>query len=283
MRPHAFAAVMATGIVSIAAADHRVDVLSAAMAVVAVVALPVLMFVGARGWRRYGWDVRELDTCIGLLTYVAACEVVAGRFAGHPWVVWVLGALALQGWLTLMPSVLRRLWPARDRARGEWELASVATSGLAVVFVAAGIVFWALVFWVWALLLYAFITPLVLRRVRRDLPPDYWIVMGALAVSTLAGEHVHAALPPGPIADAVRAVNVLTWALATLAIAPLVVMAHRHIGWPTVFPLGMYSAATYALAVETGWPMLGVVSAVFLWIAVAAWSVVALSRFVHVP
>jgi hypothetical protein len=60
-------------------------------------------------------------------------------------------------------------------------------------------------------------------------------------------------------------------------------MAHRHIGWPTVFPLGMYSAATYALAVETGWPMLGVVSAVFLWIAVAAWSVVALSRFVHVP
>ena len=52
MRPDAFAAVMATGIVSIAAADHDLDVISAALAAVAAVALPVLVVAAARAWRR---------------------------------------------------------------------------------------------------------------------------------------------------------------------------------------------------------------------------------------
>ena len=38
-----------------------------------------------------------------------------------------------------------------------------------------------------------------------------------------------------------------------------------------VFPLGMYSSATFATAVETGWRFLMGVSLVFFWIALAAW------------
>jgi hypothetical protein len=52
MRPDAFAAVMATGIVSIAAADAT-----------------------AIAWRRESWDLRDVDTAVGLLTYVAACAI----------------------------------------------------------------------------------------------------------------------------------------------------------------------------------------------------------------
>jgi tellurite resistance protein TehA-like permease len=44
-----------------------------------------------------------------------------------------------------------------------------------------------------------------------------------------------------------------------------------------VFPLGMYSAATYAMAVETGWRALPTISLVFFWIAFAAWVIVALA------
>ena len=55
MRPDAFAAVMATGIVSIAAADHDLDVISAVLAAVAAVALPVLVVATAGAWRRDSW------------------------------------------------------------------------------------------------------------------------------------------------------------------------------------------------------------------------------------
>ena len=41
--------------------------------------------------------------------------------------------------------------------------------------------------------------------------------------------------------------------------------------WAAVFPLGMYSSATFATAVETGWHPLMTISLVFLWIAFAAW------------
>jgi Voltage-dependent anion channel len=283
MRPDAFAAVMATGIVSIAAADHGVALVSVPLAVVAVVLLPVLMYGAAVAWKRDSWSLRELDTSVGLLTYVAACAVLAGRFATVEWAVLVFGALALTGWVSLLPLVIRDMWRERwtglrNRARGAWMLASVATSGLAIVSVASGIVFWGLVFWVLALALYCVMAALVGWRalhdpaVRRDVPADHWILMGGTAIATLAGEHVHAALPSGPIADLVRVVTVVTWVLATVQLVPLACVGwHRVRDWPAVFPLGMYSAATYAVAGETHWPGLTTVSLVFLWIACALW------------
>jgi len=43
------------------------------------------------------------------------------------------------------------------------------------------------------------------------------------------------------------------------------------LGWPAVFPLGMYSSATYAMAVETGWRWFVTISLTFFWIAFGAW------------
>jgi Voltage-dependent anion channel len=275
MRPDVFAAVMATGIVSIAAADHRVELVSVLLAVIAVVLLPVLMYGTAVAWKRDSWSLRELDTAIGLLTYVAACAVLAGRFATSEVAVLVFGALALSGWVPLAPMVIRNMWrlrwtSLRDQARGAWMLASVATSGLAIVCVAAGTVFWGLVFWVLALCGYCVLAGFVGWRavhdpaVRRDVPADHWILMGATAIATLAGVHIHAALPAGPIADVVRAVTIVTWAVATLQILPLACVGWRRIrNWPAVFPVGMYSAATFAMAGETGWAGLSTVSLVF--------------------
>ncbi|MGH3638951.1 MAG: tellurite resistance/C4-dicarboxylate transporter family protein [Mycobacterium sp.] len=283
MRPDAFAAVMATGIVSVAAADHGMDVISAALAIVAVVALPVLVIAAAVVWKRDSWKLGDLDTAIGLFTYVAACCVVAARFDSHPVVVWILGGLALQGWLSLAPFVVRGMWRIRwtglrDRARGGWELASVATSGLAIVCVAADVVFLALIFWTLALCAYCAMTALIGWRathepaVRRNVPPDHWILMGGLAIATLAGDHIHHALHSGPIADAVRGVTIVTWVLASLWILPLAAVGWRRIrDWPAVFPLGMYSSATFAMAAETGWTWLTVVSLAFFWLAFALW------------
>ena len=172
----------------------------------------------------------------------------------------------------------------RDRARGGWELAAVATSGLAIVSAELDVLFWAIIFWVLGICVYLVMTGLVLWRVRHDssspelVQPDVWILMGGIAIATLAGDHLHYTLIPGPIADGVRAVTIGTWIVATVWIPVLVYVALRRsvsLGWPAVFPLGMYSSATYAMAVETGWRWFVTISLTFFWIAFAAWLIVA--------
>lgn len=282
---------MATGIVSIAAADHDLHTISDGLVVVAAIALPILMVLVARAWRRF--DLRDPDVPLGLFTYVAACAVVGARLAEHRIVLWVLAGMALQGWLSLAPLAARAMWRhrwtgLRDRAHGGWELASVATSGLAIVLADLDIVLWALVFWGLGMCVYLLMTALIVWRVDMS-QPDSWILMGGAAIATLAGDHLHHALLPGPIADGVRAVTIVTWIVATLWIPPLVYAMVRRfegLGWPTVFPLGMHASATYAMYVETGWHWFTFVALAFFWIAFAAWLIVAiglLMRFRRSP
>lgn len=284
MKPDTFAAVMATGIVSIAALDHGFDVVSDVLIVAAAIALPVLIVAAAAAWRRESWVVTDLDVALRLCTYIAACAVVGARLAEHRIVLWVLAAMALQGWLSLAPVVARRMWRdrrgLRERARGGWELASVATSGLAIVMADLEIVFLAVLFWAIAIAVYLVITGLIVRRAVQDssapdlVQPDIWILMGGAAIATLAGDHIHHAGLTG-----VWPVTVVTWVVATAWI-PLLVLASTRFRagnwWAMVFPLGMYSSATYATAVETGWRWLTTVSMAFFWIAFAAWTLTAL-------
>jgi Voltage-dependent anion channel len=280
MKPDAFAAVMATGIVSIAALDHGYGVISDVLIVVAAVELPVLVVAAAIAWRRETWTLTNLDAVLGLCTYVAACAVVGARLAEHRIVLWVLAGMALQGWLSLAPVIVRRMWRdragLRDRAHGGWELASVATSGLAILSADLRIVFLAVLFLAIAIGVYSLMTGLIAWRAVRDpsapdlRQPDIWILMGGAAIATLAGDHIHKAG-----LESVRSLTVVTWIVATVWIPLLVYVALRcriGISWPAVFPLGMYSSATYATAVEAGWRWLTIVSMAFFWIAFAAWA-----------
>ena len=297
MKPDTFAAVMATGIVSIAALDHGFRVVSDVLIVLAAGAQPVLIAAAATAWRRESWNLNDLDVAIRLCTYIAACAVVGARLAEHRIVLWVLAGMALQGWLSLAPVVARRMWRdrgvgLRDRAHGGWELASVATSGLAIVTADLKIVFLAVLFWVVAIGVYLAMTGLVVWRAIDDssapelLQPDIWILMGGAAIATLAGDHIHKAG-----LESVRPVTVVTWIVATVWIPLLVhvtVQRFRRrrelppgLWWAAVFPLGMYSAATYATAVETGWRCLTNVSLVFFWIAFAAWLIVAIESLLR--
>lgn len=284
---------MATGIVSIAAADHRFSVISEVLVVVAAVTLPVLMVMVARAWHEF--DMRDPNVTLALFTYIAACAVVGARLADHRIVLWVLAGMALQGWLSLMPLAVRSMWRhrwtgLRDRAHGGWELAAVATSGLAIVSAELDVLFWAVVFWVLGICMYLLMTVLVLWRVCHDasspslVQPDVWILMGGIAIATLAGDHLHHILIPGPIADGVRAVTITTWVVATAWIPVLVYVAIRRsvgLGWAAVFPLGMYSSATYAMAIETGWQWFVTISLTFFWIAFAAWLIVAVTTLLR--
>jgi tellurite resistance protein TehA-like permease len=280
VKPDAFAFVMATGIVSIAAADHGFDGISDVLVVLAAAGLVVLAVVGVFVWRRAPLDFSTPEAPIGLLTFVAACAVVGTRLKWSAPVHWSLAALALIGWLVLMALVLRAMWRCRwaglrDRARGGGELVSVATSGLAILAADLGLVGVAIGLLVLALCLYGVMTGLVLWRVvhERTAPelfaPDMWILMGGAAIATLAGDHIHQAGVEG-----IRPVTVATWVVAGLWIPALAVASVRLRDgnwWAAVFPLGMYSSATFASAVETGWHPLTTISLAFFWIAFAAW------------
>jgi tellurite resistance protein TehA-like permease len=296
VKPDSFATVMATGIVSIAAVDHGYRAISDVLIVLAAVALPVLIVAAATAWRRESWDLTNLDVPLRLCTYVAACAVVGARLSEHRIVLWVLAGMALQGWLSLAPMVTRRVWRdrgvgLRDRAHGGWGLASVATSGLAIVMADLKIVFLAMLFWAIAIGVYLLMTGLIVWRAVHDptapelVQPDIWILMGGAAIATLAGDHIDKAG-----LGAVWPVTVATWFVATAWIPPLIYVTLQRfrmrrdlppgLWWAAVFPLGMYSAARYSTAVETGWHWLTVVSLVFFWIAFAAWVTVAIGSLV---
>lgn len=307
--PDVFAAVMATGILSIASDKHHYGWISGALGALATTALIILVgWVIVRGTvRKVCWDLADPDVTIRLFTFVAACAVLDSRLASHRAVMWTLGVIALSSWLVLIVLTARNMsalsWTAlRDRAHGGWELASVGTSGLAIV--ATQVArhtpdrWWlwvAVPVWVAALCVYGVMTWLIMWRTvverhdRDGFEPDTWILMGGLAIATLAGDDIHSLIHRPAVAwlgGVVVVVTVATWAAATLWIPPLIHFGLQRIRqrpetlhfagvwWAFVFPLGMYSVATYTMAGEIGQRSLATVSLVFFWDALAAWLIV---------
>jgi tellurite resistance protein TehA-like permease len=308
--PDVFAAVMATGIVSIGARGHHYRWISDALGVLAtlglliLVAVVVLAAVARRG--APFWDLTDPDITLRLFTFVAACAVLDSRLVLHPVVARSLGVIALASWLVLLVLTVRNMaacsWAAlRDRAHGGWELASVGTSGLVIATTQAaahtGQRCWLAVSvpgWVLAIAVYAVMTWLIMwrtlhERLDRDgFEPDTWILMGGAAIATLAGEHIHR-LADGWPARVMLTATVATWVLATAWIPPLVyfmlrrinrspaMLQFRGVWWALVFPLGMYSVATYFIAVELDTPSMQTVSLVFFWDALAVWLIVVIA------
>ncbi|SNV91881.1 C4-dicarboxylate transporter [Mycolicibacter terrae] len=302
--PDAFAVVMATGILSIGARDHHYPWLSDILGVLTTIALVMLTVAAVRAVPR--WDLRDPDVTLRLFTFVAACAVLDSRLVAHPVVVRGLGLLALTAWLALVALTCRNmassgLLELRARAHGAWELAGVGTSGLAIVAAqvarhtgARGWAGLAVVVWLLAIAVYAVMTWLILRRTvheRKDrdgFEPDDWILMGALAIATLAGHTIYRGAADW-LAGPVRAVTIATWAVASLWIPPLVYFVLHRVNrrpavlqltgawWALIFPLGMYSVATGAIAAELQAPALQTVSLVFFWNALTAWVIVAVA------
>ncbi|HZS25478.1 MAG TPA: hypothetical protein VFA30_10910 [Gaiellaceae bacterium] len=287
---------MATGIVSVAAAEEGLRVLSDALLLLACVAWVALAVALAppRGRPR-----------LESLAIVAATAVLGARFelAGLDLLALALWGLALALWLVLL---VRR--PALGLPGGGSLLVVVATESLGALAAllaphwTSQLLSVALVAWLAGLVLYPFVAGAVVRslRRRRDFAPDLWIVMGGLAIATLAGSELLLGARTLQVLPALRRVlpdaDLATWTLSSACVVPLALaeLKTRHARsyhparWSFVFPLGMYSVATRTLGRADGLRFSQDLGSVFFALAVAAWTLAlvglgrrALGRFIR--
>jgi tellurite resistance protein TehA-like permease len=317
LHPAYFALVMATGVVTLACQFLGLPVPAArlvwlnvflAVVLCGLTVLRVLWFP-----RAFFGDWGDHQRGVGFFTIVAATSVVGTEFAvlRHDlatatvlfWAALILWAICTYAIFTAL--TVRQSKPSlADGINGGWLTAVVATQSLTVLgcqvvpkvgahselALMACLAFWLcggmLYIWTISLIFYRYT---FFRFLPSDLMPPYWINMGAMAISTLAGTALLRRAPDSELLRSMepflRGFTMLYWATATWWIPMLVILAiWRHairrfplrydpLYWGAVFPLGMYTTCTYHLAKVFHLDFLLPVPRIFVLLAVAAWSV----------
>jgi tellurite resistance protein TehA-like permease len=200
--------------------------------------------------------------------------------------------------------------PLDQGMSGNWLLAVVATESVAVTRTVVApqstafisgltvpeVLFAALAMYLVGGMLYLMIITLIFYRfsffrlAAAEMAPSYWINMGAVAITALTGASLVLDGPKWPLltqlAPFLEGFTLFFWATATWWIPLLFLLGvWRHVHkrfplrydpqmWGIVFPLGMYSAATFQLAKALGLPALERIPAGFAHIALGAWVLV---------
>lgn len=322
LHPGYFALPMATGILSIGLRTQGPHWLSLAMLALAAGAFLVLLVLVCRRLVAFPAAVRgdlaDPHRAFGFFTVVAGANVLGTRIAleGHEGVTAILLLASVPVWLllsTLVPwsAALGRQRPATAMADGSWLIWVVATQSVAVAAATLEpalssarreLALLAVLAWSFGVALYVVAGTLVLLRLLLHdvspghLGPPYWVTMGALAITVLAGTRI-AGMTHGPTVDAVGGLvggaSLLCWVIATLLVPVLVATFWwRHVRrrvplrylptwWSMVFPLGMYGVAGIELGRADGPALLALVGRIELWFALAVWAVVLVAMLRH--
>ncbi len=316
LSPAYFALVMATGIISVASYLMEMKFIAIVLFVLNNIFFVVLCLLTIL---RLVWFSKEVISDMtnhmkgpGFFTTVAGTCVLGVQYIimfDNFNIALVLLILGIILWIFLTYAIFTSFTIKQDKPTlgdgitGAWLTAIVATQSVAILsaLIASHIQqphrvevnFFALSMWLWGGMFYIWMISLIFYRYTffkfspDDLAPPYWINMGAMAISTLAGSVLIINSPDAPFLDSLlpfmKGFTVFYWATGTWWIPMLIILAiWRHVYkryplkydplyWGAVFPQGMYTVCTLRMAQALNISFLHYIYDVFIYIALVAW------------
>ena len=312
--PAYFALVMATGIISIACHLLTMDFLAFPLFYLNQFFYLVLWILTlariTRHPARLLADLSNHRLGVGFLTLVAGTNVLGSQFiilmanTAIALILWILGLVL---WLFLIYALFTVLTvkeekpPLDSGINGAWMLFIVSTQSIVVLGMLLTsrfapyeemFTFAMLGFYLLGCMLYIVFISIILYRFMffrigsDEMGPPYWINMGAVAITTLAGDNLLLKSTAPFLAELtpfLKGFTLFFWAAGTWWIPLLFLLgAWRHIYkrypliyhpayWGLVFPMGMYTVSTFQLAKVMNLDFLFLIPEFFIYVALIAW------------